>query len=746
VTFVNPYNFIPAPTRPSDGDLADGEPPGHHRYHADRWTGRIRVTMTTATPLLLGQTHDDAAGHRQFHVPAVPGPDGADRVDLAPTQLKGMLRAAYEAVTNSRFGVLAPAHATPLGYRAPARSGSDLTPALVVHPQGPDSAPVIRLLGRLVPPGVAPAAVLPAAGLRAWTPSGPPDDRMAAVSPEPMLTGVAHGLHVEATLTLDELPPPPGEHRSTLWRWAVHQVVPASTAPPEGLLPPAHAHSNTVWARVRGYLHITGPTISTKRWERLFVTDLLAAAPGVVLQPARDLDARDSAPLLDALRVLIDHQREFHTSARGGSEIATRTDDASQAREPWEYFGKEPGHTAWARHLYDAAGHPAAPTWTGPDLTPGKPAPAGHAYTCWAENAATATPTRLRPVMVSRLRYDRAPADLVGVSLHPATSLGKASPADRVFGWVESGAGEPSNPATPKTAYRGHLRVVRVTAPTVADAVVDLDPPVILPPLATPKPSQGRFYLGDTRGPVPGPLPPGTDPAYYFADRHVPRGRKTYLYRRVRQPHADLPGGLPRPATTTPSGVRFAAGETTQTTTVHGWIAAGATFGFDLVVDNLSSTDLGALLWLLDPQQTFGAPDRDGTWQPGHLRLGLAKPFGYGVVAVAVDPAHTHLARGELLALHLANLDPEPPNDNAWQQLAAAFEANHPQPAVLLAARNAAVGVGARTAVHYPKQNPDDPGYDWFVKNDDAPPAVRQVLPALTDPAWPVSLRPVAGQ
>jgi len=719
VTFVNPYNFIPSPARPATGDLADGPPPGHHRYHTDRWHGRIGVTMTTLTPLLLAEAADDT---RTFHVPTVTGPDGRTRVDLAPTQLKGMLRSAYEAVTNSRYGILARTHSTPLGYRSSTQSGSDLTPAVVIHPAGDPAAPFLRLLGRLLPPGVAEKQVLSAAVLEAWIPAGP-----AAVHPGPLLTGVAHGLRVEATLHLDEL-------RPGLSRWRVHQVLPAGAGPTaEPVIPPG-TDGDPVWARVRGYLHITGPTIKDKRWERLFVTELLNASDGVTLQPARDLTPAASAPLLAALRRLIDHQRDLHHHATV-STITDRTDPAGQARQPWEYYGHEPGRTAWARHLYTTADVPTAPAWTGPDQTPEGAPPTGHAYTCWAENAHSSAPTRLRPVMVSRLNYDRTPADTITTALRPATSLAKLSPADRVFGWV--GTHPDPNASDTRAAYRGHVRVVRVVTPVADDAIHDLEPPVILPALSTPKPSQGRFYLArDAGSATPTPLPPGADPASYFSAGHVPRGRKVYLYRR----------GDRTSTTRTPSGVPFADTATTQTSTVTGWIAPGETFHFDLVVDNLSGTELGALLWLLHPDTTYGAKDNNGTWQPGRMRLGMAKPLGFGVVTVALDPARTHLARGEHLTDRFAALDPEPPNEPTWHQLPATFENQHPHPDVLRAVRNAAIGVGAKSSVHYPAQGPDDPGYEWFVANERAASKHRQVLPSLTDPAWPVSLRPVPEQ
>uniref|UniRef100_UPI002FE34D72 TIGR03986 family type III CRISPR-associated RAMP protein n=1 Tax=Rhabdothermincola sp. TaxID=2820405 RepID=UPI002FE34D72 len=109
--FVNPYTFVPAPPRKGAAErteLGDRVPWGHHRRHPDGWSGRIRVRITTTTPLLI----PDASAKRvlnlkdnEDHQVLPLRLDPAGRPYLPPTSVKGMLRAAYEAVTNSRFGI-----------------------------------------------------------------------------------------------------------------------------------------------------------------------------------------------------------------------------------------------------------------------------------------------------------------------------------------------------------------------------------------------------------------------------------------------------------------------------------------------------------------------------------------------------------------------------------------------------------------------------------------------------------------
>ncbi len=128
--FVNPYNFVPAPPPETDGPLGQHAPAGHHRYHEERWNGRIEVEIETITPLLLPDAakEDDNDGHKTF--PIRRGPD--DRPYLAPTALKGMLRSAYEAITNSRLSVFTLKERLPYRVRrkkiTPKSSPHDLLP------------------------------------------------------------------------------------------------------------------------------------------------------------------------------------------------------------------------------------------------------------------------------------------------------------------------------------------------------------------------------------------------------------------------------------------------------------------------------------------------------------------------------------------------------------------------------------------------------------------------------------------
>ncbi len=102
--FHNPYNFIPAVTPCESGPLGRCSPAGHDRYHPGKWGGRIGIEIEVVTPLLIpdaARATKNKDGHETFSMRR--GPDG--RPLLPVTSLKGPLRAAFEAITNSRMAV-----------------------------------------------------------------------------------------------------------------------------------------------------------------------------------------------------------------------------------------------------------------------------------------------------------------------------------------------------------------------------------------------------------------------------------------------------------------------------------------------------------------------------------------------------------------------------------------------------------------------------------------------------------------
>ncbi len=102
--FHNPYTFVPTPPRDhiKAGEFAGDFDPlkkklNHCSLQKGLWTGHIPIKLTTLTPLVLldaGEEDRSSDTHQTYDV-----------LDYIPEpSLRGMLRSAYEVVTNSRYG------------------------------------------------------------------------------------------------------------------------------------------------------------------------------------------------------------------------------------------------------------------------------------------------------------------------------------------------------------------------------------------------------------------------------------------------------------------------------------------------------------------------------------------------------------------------------------------------------------------------------------------------------------------
>ena len=115
--FHNPYNFVPFGSVVTDGLLDQRKPPGHRAYKTGLFEGSIEIELEAVSPLLLFDPAKTTVKQQNEHktLDLLTTPDG--KPILRPTSLKGALRAAYEAITCSRLGVLDERYKTPLVRR-----------------------------------------------------------------------------------------------------------------------------------------------------------------------------------------------------------------------------------------------------------------------------------------------------------------------------------------------------------------------------------------------------------------------------------------------------------------------------------------------------------------------------------------------------------------------------------------------------------------------------------------------------
>ncbi|MBL7487456.1 TIGR03986 family CRISPR-associated RAMP protein [Frankia sp. AgB1.9] len=743
--FLNPYTFVPALPRPAlaklppaAADLGDRLPSGHDRLDDDLWTGQIGVRMTVHTPLLLLDTPaavTDDKGHTTYG-PLLRG--GA--VHLPSTAVKGLLRASYEAVTNSRFGVFA-GHEAPLGHRMSASAGLGMVPARVS-----DDGESLELLTGTAPLGqrTGSQAVMYAA----WLPAYPPFHREVPIVAERLPGWHTRKAAIRLRLVQHHRWDKRQQtHVADFRYWRVTAITPDGQGP--GTPSPALTRATTPadrrsWHEVLpdtldtvGWVSVSNRNFSRKHDERVFF--------GTPVR--RELTKR----LRTDWTNLVENYRYAHRHAdiwgrRRGDEVA----------KPHEWLDGEAGKaakTGWSRHQYAAGAERLSPG----DL-------------CYARLDARGDVTALFPVMIARELFAASPLDLLHPTLRPAAQFDALSPADRVFGWVHqrgpspagrddrsgqpAAAGRDAGGRRPRAAYGGQLRVgpASFRSPDGGDGLDRFEGRgVPLAILGQPKPQQGRFYVAAGSVDAPAPLPDRTPRSAWYASGRSLRGRKTYphhaglapdywskpsedrtqtadgrgRYQEYRRPHQAPDGDL-----FTPGRDAFAVGTTeqeeqrdNQNRSVTAWVRPGGEFRFTLDVRNLSNLELGALLWLLRrPADEYH-------------RFGLGKPLGFGSVHLDLDTAATHLRRGDDWRRHYVDFSAELPGENPdFRALAGHFEkavAAVWRGAPQLAAFRAAAQGDPTVPVHYPRVRPaeldvraaipPDPrgqSFQWFVQNE----------------------------
>ena len=696
--FHNPYNFVPALPRDGiTGELGDHAPIGHHVLHPDRYTGVIRVKMTVVTPLLVPDaaqvieydrddpSHGIKKGHKSFPVRI----DAEGKPYIPPTSIKGMLRAAYEAVTNSRLAVFA-GHEDRLADRMPARDGLALVPARIIDGHG---GPEIELL-----PGKSgiSGSGKPTQGdpmYAAWLPRYRQSDGSIAPFairyPDNNLPD--HGDHVEVWLELWERS---GTHPFNYWsvRKCVRAGESLGSQPPQGQ--PRRSHrpvQNVAMIKVVGVVCITNRNIDRKHDERVFFT----TRKEPLLHPL-------SAELRQQWCELITNYQSIHDEERR----------AGMAGPP------ALNNSVWSRQVVGGPDERQLSTGT-------------LCYAAFRDGQVTA----LYPVMISRRLFDSSPLSLLPESLHPATTLSQLSPADRVFGWVnQKGHG----------AYKGNLRIGPVTCLTPKEQAIENfgTPGLPLAILGQPKPQQARFYVAASPNGEAQQNGLSKEDAGYSPGKGL-RGRKVYPH------HKGLPEGHwdngAQDRTQQADDGHFQEyrrpqldgqdQRDNQNRSIQGWVRADTVFTFDIHVTNLSKVELGALLWLLN------LPDHH------YHRFGGGKPLGFGSVRLEIDATNTHLHDGKGTHLHDGNgwkqiysmLEDTSPTEADRNALIQAFQdvvrtsyaptASFEQVPFIAAWLKMATGHADSLPTHYPRArqqgqgdlvppHPEGKAYEWFVAND----------------------------
>lgn len=650
--FVNPYNFVPLHT--SRDATQDGPPEPQGVWHEGLLSGHITLCLVTKTPLLAVRRTREATTEKPALLTVRTAPDGTPAIN--GSSIKGMLRSQFEQATGSRLGIFS--HDERLSYRRSAEGAQGLKLAKVVRSGG--DLELLVFEGLKPPRGRNPAPV--------WV-------EHAHVARIPFGTQVFMRLRVFE------------KDRRKAWFPA---TLSGSRARADGrdhlTAPPGWYDAGFGALLVRARLHNTGHTITGKRFERVFVEEVL--------------ESDDFIPDLGEL--LVTRTRR----ASGDQWLALRANWRAQI----ESMSGEAGTDSSGNKLA------LAPYGNKDTRAPWKKLNPGQTLFVETEGA---TITGMYPGMITREMRDHTPRDLVPQRFLPADSASELSPADRVFGWVASKS------VKGRAAYRGLLAVGGVRCLT-AEPIARF-PAVRLATLATPKESQFRFYTRE-RSHDPKEPPAALDDVAisdgFNPQKHVIAGHKVYPHHgmpddwwrtpaRAWNPSNEVDDGAAHPTAPNHQPLSYLAPSGTKkqiSAELDSWIKPGVRFETRLRVTNLREDELGALLWILD---------RDG-----HHRLGLGKPLGFGSLSVSIDWEATAIRdQNQLIDRYRGVAEGGVLSRGALSALRDKFEKHFrdTQPVAYRAMLESAQGFSGRNPVHYPWVQPARPqaeSFHWFVTNE----------------------------
>lgn len=539
--FHNPYNFVPALPRDGiTGELADHEPFGHHVLHPDRYTGVIRVKLTAITPLLLpdaANVVDCPNDHKSFPVRV----DAEGKPYIPPTSIKGMLRSAYEAVTNSRLAVFpgadasgnrdATGHGMRLAFRRPARV--EVVPVRVEVCD--DQQLVLRILSQL------------------WLKSAA---KLPRYLQRPQRNQLTRKGEANASLRYSDKNnslPRHGDHvRVRVERnGKVSQIKRFEES--------SHADGD------EGWVLITEPNIGNKKYERVYV----------VSNRDRFLKLQGT----EAIRVqrmwteLILNYQQIHEK-----DLEQRR---SKGQSPSDYLGDKPGQTAWSRQVWDK-----------------EYSVLREGLLCYVRLSGDYV-EGIYPVSISRDLFAVSPLSLLPTSLRPATSFQQLSPADRVFGWVNQqghGAYKGNVRIGPVTCITPREQAIEsFGTPGLPLAILGAPKPQQARFYVAASPNgeaQGNGLTKEQAGYSPGKGLRGRK--VYPHHRGLPEGHwDNAMQDRTQQVVNGHFQEYRRPR------LNGQEQRDNQNRSIQGWVKPGAEFTFDIRLTNLSKIELGALLWLL---------------------------------------------------------------------------------------------------------------------------------------------------
>ena len=716
--FHNPYTFVPSPPRDKikPGEFAGDFDPlknnlDHVSLNEDLWTGHIPIKITTVTPLVL--LKDDSGEreltkHQKYDVHS----------RIPESSLRGMLRSAYEVVTNSRYSCFR--NNDRLAYRMETRESVKLIPTIIKKSQNTEKLEAYFFTGTTFPKSNGPKKP-PKNNQKISADSAKKCAMYAAMltcyknkKDKTVLNGKYKnpktGDKVYAEIILCD------KQRYLYWKASQIWLKSDCTKTPKPSNVPDTWNKNSLYKDennnpvikvVEGTVLITNQNIDGKHDERIFFLDS-------AIRGAQKIEIDDDHK--KSWNELIKNYRDVHTD----DDIFNRKDVNGEDKKPWEVFKNRQNTTeyAWSPHLYHKGERIQGGTM---------------AYARCKIDDETGTIKKviaLFPVMISRELYENTPKELLDKSLRPAEKLDDLSPADRLFGWT-------SQEESIDPSYKSRIRVVCEDSerPTILKDFQNNPLPLAI--LGQPKPEQGRFYVAADEEGTPQHCVRKQKAGYDMNGKKQLRGRKHYWHHKSLETGKDKAKDYWDPSKDqNQEYIRTDRVGDTQNRSIKGWIKPDNEFRATLYVQNLQPKEVGGLLWLLSLNDNLNEDD-----DKHHFRLGYGKPLGFGSVKIEIDADRLEsrclpLANDKDWKAYYASLDAIPPaklNDEQQKQFTQQFmkimvdtyspsKANFENLTFIKGFLRVLQGPIKDAPIHYPRLSPtpdrDGKNFKWFMANE----------------------------
>ncbi|SDN85764.1 hypothetical protein SAMN05216355_1197 [Actinomyces ruminicola] len=612
--FHSAVNRIPMPREKAAGladhgvlskDLfKDRAARGHDRLEPDRWSGSIDLEMTVRTPLVFGEQEGQAV--------TVPLEEDGKTLRVPPTMVKGMLSRAYETLTCSRFRVFgdipdAPqgnrrrkADTKPLTYRGDAASALGLVPIRICEERDDGLVGELFYGDTLVTKDYRddrdrPYPTMRAAALQGG-PKGPANLRVSA---RRLAELTPHGERIRCHLSLCLHGDRGGGARYAYWQ-------------------------------VTHIITDTGETLLFDIPDTVEVVDELDDVEGYVCRTApEDMRPKQLFPRKHDERFFFDISRQGPKKVHIESDVCK-----AYAAVVRSYVYQRKLDSPHNPHNPNRATRAAQQDSSAAELKV-----RDLAFAVVDNSGPEPVVLEIVPTMIGRHAYSTSPYRLaLKQSVVPLSNADEASAADRLFGYVVPDPAPQA--ARGDVAARGRIAVGKVDG---SGARISRDRKT-LTPLLEPKPRSARRFLTASSGMTP--TAKGSANALKRSEYFSPGqllGAAAYPVHRGVLDSRKFPKQATAPAVMNGHEQHNADVQLTA----KSWVEPGSVLRCTVSFANLSHDELAALIWVLTPENLVPSSEQDSDRSKcGYLRMGLAKPFGLGVLEVRIAEGGLRARRG----------------------------------------------------------------------------------------------------